>query len=241
MARTTFIPFVALVSMGVIALAGCSSSSGTAGTFGGLGTAGTAAANGGVGGGRNAITGTPTGAASGSAAAGEGWVLSAPNSVFGFPQVQPTAAELAKIKSRLAQSAAALGVSGTQVIAVYDDRPHGLYLVYAGYNGSGFDPARLRASYQTAPVTTDNGTIRMVINNVTVDPGPHGGTAGCDSVMGQSVIAVTESTSCAWMTTTTMGSLSPYPNQQHPNVTAEGPDVMAKAMRALRDQVEHRS
>lgn len=236
--------------MGVLALAGCGNSSGTVGAFGGVGNTGSTAAIGGqnaiAGSGGHSVaappatTGTSIGAAGGSTAGGGGWVLFAPKTVFGFPQIQPSASELAKIKTTLASSAAALDVTGTQVIAVYDDRPHGLYLVFAGYNGTGFDPARLQASYQTQPVTTENGAgDRITINNLTIDPGPHGGTAGCNSAMIQSQIGVTETTSCSWMTTTTLGSLFPVTNQQHPNVLAEGPDVMAKTMRDLRDQVEH--
>lgn len=243
MARMTFISFAGIVSMGVIALAGCGSSSGTVGPFAGVGTTGSAAA---IGGHSAAVppaaTGTSIGAASGSMAGGGGWVLSAPNSVFGFPQIQPSAAVLAHIQSQLAKGAAPLGVSGAQVIAVYDDRPHGLYLIFAGYNGSGFDPARMQAAYQTAPVTTEDATgDTMVINNLTIDPGPHGGTAGCNSVMEQTAVATTEATLCSWMTTTTMGSVSTYPNPEHPNVTAVGPDVMGKTMRDLRDQFEYRS
>lgn len=230
MARMNFVPFAGIVSIGVIALAGCGSSGSTTGLIGG-------------GGGSGGIGATSTAAAAGGAVAGAGsWVLSAPSSVFGFPQIQPSASALAKIKQDLERSAASLGVSGTQVIGVYDDRPHGLYLIFAGYNGHGFDPARLRAQYITAPVTTGDGTtFRMVINNITIDPGPHGGSAGCNSVMGQSAVGTTEATSCSWMTTTTTGSISTYTNMQHPNVTAVGPDVMGKAMRDLRDQVEHRS
>ena len=81
----------------------------------------------------------------------------------------------------------------------------------------------------------------MLVNNITIDPGPHGGAAGCNSVMGVSSVGTTEATTCDWMTTTTMGSVYTYPNLEHPNVTAVGPDVMGKAMRQLRDQVERRS
>ena len=180
--------------MGALALVGCSNSSGTVGALGGVGTTGSAAAAGG----QNAIagigshsaaappaaTGTSVGAAGGYTAGGGGWVLSAPKSVFGFPQIQPSASNLTKIKNTLASSAAAVGVTGTQVIAVYDDRPHGLYLIFAGYNGTGFDPARLQATYQTQPITTEDGAgDRITINNLTIDPGPHGGTAGCNSAM----------------------------------------------------------
>jgi hypothetical protein len=100
----------------------------------------------------------------------------------------------------------------------------------------------MQAAYQTAPATTEDGAGgRMVINNVTTDPGPHGGTAGCNSVMEQTAIATTEATLCSWMTTTTLGSISTYPNPEHPNVVSIDSDVMGKVMRDLREQVEHHS
>jgi hypothetical protein len=220
-----FIAIAGLIGIGAISLAGCSSASGTVGAFGGADTTGAPASG-----------GLSTKAVSG------GWVLSVPDSVFGFARIQPSTAVLDKIKGDLAKSTAPLGVSGTQVIAVYNDTTHGLFLVFAGYNGSGFDPARMRAAYQTTPVTTEDGTgARVVINNLTIDPGPHGGTAGCTSAMEQTAIATTEATLCSWMTTTTLGSISTFPNPDHPNVTAVGPDVMGKVKRDLRDQVEHRS
>lgn len=229
----TFIPFVGIISMGVIALTGCGSSSGTIGAFGGVSTTGTAAT---IGGHNTAAPRTATG----TAAMGEGWALSAPNSIFGFARIQPSAAILDKIQSELAKDTAPLGVSGTQVIAVYDDPTHDVYLIFAGYNGSGFDPARMQAAYQTLPITTDDGAgHRMVINNVTINPGPHGGTAGCNSVMEQTDIATTEGTLCSWMTTTTLGSITYYPKTDHKKVVSAGPDVMGKVMRDLRDQVEH--
>lgn len=241
MARMTFVPFAGIISMGVIALAGCGSSSGTIGTFGGVGSTGTTATVGG----QNTATppvarGTATGTATGTA--GEGWALSAPNSIFGFPRIQPSTTILDKIQSALAKEAAPLGVSGTQVVSVYDDQTHGLYLLFAGYNGSGFDPARLQAAYHAAPTTTEDGAgNKLVMAKVTIDPGPHGGAAGCDSAMEQTAIATTEGTSCIWMTTTTLGVIATYPNPAHPNVVSEGPDVMGKVMRDLRDQVEHHS
>ena len=168
-------------------------------------------------------------------------MLSAPNAIFGFAQIQPSAATLEKIRGELAKDAAPLGVTGTQVIAVYDDPTHDVYLIFAGYNGSGFDPARLEAAYQTLPVPTGDGAgDKMVINNVTIAPGTHGGSAGCNSTMVQTGIATTEGTLCSWMTSTTLGSITYYPKPDHQKVVAAGPDVIGKVMRDLRDQVEHR-
>lgn len=251
MARITFVSFVGIVGIAgsVIALGGCGSSSGTVGTFGGIGSPGSpgspgtsAAISGQSTAAAPPATGTAASSAGGSTAGGAGWVLSAPNTIFGFPQIKPSTTVLDKIQSELASSAGRLGVSGTQVIAVYDDQPHGLYVIFAGYNGSGFNPDRMQAAYQSAPVTTVDGTgNKLMIGNMTIDPGPHGGAAGCKSVMGQTTVATTEDTLCSWMTNTTLGSISTYPNLEHPNVTSIGPQTMAKVMRDLRDQVEHRS
>lgn len=240
MARMTLISFVGLVGMGALALTGCGSSSGTVGSLGKPGSPGTAGPVG-TSGSAAAATGAATlatGAAPGSA---DRWVLSAPSSVFGFPQIQPAPATLDKIKSLLAQHAAQLGVSGPQVIAVYDDPTHDVYVIFAGYNGSGFVPDKLKAVFDVLPVTTDDGAgDRVTINSMMIDPGPHGGTAGCSSSLGQSGQLAAESTACEWMTSTTLGVISYFPKPDHQKaVFGVGPDVMGKAMRELRDQVEH--
>ncbi|MEY9889829.1 hypothetical protein ABIA31_003486 [Catenulispora sp. MAP5-51] len=256
MTRMTFIPFVGITGISALALAGCGGSSGSIGAGGsnplsGIGqatttqlpaTIGTAPAGGGGSTGGSASAGG--GASASGDPAGGGWTLSAPSSVFGFAQIQPQASNLAKIQSELADSSAQLGVTGSaQVIAVYDDPTHDVYLIFAGYNGSGFDPAKLTAKFEKMPSTTDDGAgDRFTTNSVRTDPGPHGGTAGCSSVLGQAGALAAESTACEWMTSTTMGSISYYPkNDGQKMVFGTGPDVMGKVMRDLRNLVEHNS
>lgn len=238
MTRISFIPFVGIVGIGAVALAGCGSSSGT-GTFGvPVPTSiGTAAA---------AETAAPANDHQSSNPAhpgtGRNWALTAPDSLFGFQRIQPSADIVDKVKQDLATHSAAIGVSGTPVIAVYDDPTHDVYLILAGYNGSGYDPARMESAYQKLPVHTDDGAgDHIVVNDMTVDPGPHGGTAGCQSTLIETGDLAAEGTLCSWLTTTTLGSITYYPKPDHSRVvTGAGPEVMGKVMRDARDQVEHR-
>ncbi|MEY9932744.1 hypothetical protein ABH926_007395 [Catenulispora sp. GP43] len=264
MTRITFIPFVGIIGICTLALAGCGDSTGTTnGTGSGapsaLGVPPTAngAQSSGAQGNEtqgNETQSTSAGAGTGAGSSGGtsnaptlalgGWTLSAPNSVFGFAQIQPQASNLTKIRSELAASSAQLGVAGrTPVIAVYDDPTHDVYVIFAGYNGSGFDPAKLTAKFGKMPSTSDDGAgDRMTTNNVQTDPGPHGGTAGCSSVLDQSGALAAESTACEWMTSTTMGSVSYYPKGDNQKmVFGTGPEVMGKVMRDLRNLVEHNS
>lgn len=269
MTRIRFIPFIGIVSIGALALAGCGGGSGTTSLTGSplVPNQSTAAGNGGQSGGNNGgqnaagggagqigggmntagqnTAGLPRSApAAGGNPGGGGWVLSAPDSIFGFPKIQPRQASLAKIQSQLTTGAPALGVSGAQVIGVYDDTTHDVYLIVAGYNGSGFDPARLTAAFDKPPQSFDDGHgDRSVTTTVPIDAGPHGGTAGCRSDVAQTAggLAV-EFTLCAWMTSTTMGSVSYEPKLDGKAiVVGSGPDVMGKVMRGLRDLAEHQS
>jgi hypothetical protein len=175
--------------------------------------------------------------------AGGAWVLSAPSSVFGFHQIQPPDAMARNIQAELTKDTAPLGVTGTPILAVYDDPTHDVYLIFAGYNGAGFDPARLKPAVDVAPATTDDGAgDRWVTYSESIEPGPHGGAAGCKSVTAQVEAMAAESTGCLWMTSTTLGSISYYPKpDQQKLVFGAGPDVIGKVMRDLRDLVERRA
>lgn len=241
MTRIHFIPFVGIMGISAVALAGCSGSSGTTGSALAPSQSITAAGN------SNQST-APQPPATGTAPAagavpGGGWVLSAPKSIFGFAQIQPQAATIDKIQSGLAQGAAPLGVTGSQVIAVYDDPTHDVYLVFAGYNGSGFMPDKMKPVFDVAPLYTTDGTgDHLVENHVMIDAGPHGGLAGCVSSAIQSGGLAAESTICTWMTATTMGNISYYPKPDHQQmVIGTGPEVLGKVMRDLRPLVEHQS
>ena len=229
MTRISFVPLIGILSIGAVALAGCGSSTGTNGSQGTAVTPIGSAAS-------NTDGGSP-------AASSGNWVLSAPGSIFGFARIQPQAATLDKIQSELTKRAPALGVSGAPVIAVYDDPTHDVYLILAGYNGTGFEPGRMKSVFDVVPIHTSDGAgDHYTINSESIDPGAHGGAAGCASTLMQGGALAAESTTCVWLTSTTMGSISYYPKPDHRQmVFGTGPDVMGKVMRDLRDQVEHRA
>jgi hypothetical protein len=232
------------MGIGAVALAGCGSSSGTFGATApsSIGTA-AAAANNDQPSQQSSQQSSGQSPNSANAGAGQKWVITAPNTLFGFQQIQPSAAIVDKVQNDLATHSASIGVSGTPVIAVYDDPTHDVYLIFAGYNGGGFDPARMASAYQTLPVHTEDGAgDHVVINNMVIDPGAHGGSAGCQSTLIETGGLAAEGTLCSWLTTTTLGSITYYPKPDHlQTVTGTGPEVMGKVMRDLRDQVEHRA
>lgn len=177
-----------------------------------------------------------------SAPAGGNWVLSIPDSVMGLKRIQPPAATLKTAMSELQQAADPLGVANdSPVVGVYDDPQYDVYIVVAGYNGSGFDPAKLTAAQSMQPSFQNINGTRFTTNHVTIDPGDHGGTAGCTSTLGQSGAMAAESTGCAWMTTTTFGGVTyvPKPDLQQ-MVYGTGPEKLGPIMRDIRAQVEHR-
>ncbi|MEY9860013.1 hypothetical protein ABH935_005647 [Catenulispora sp. GAS73] len=241
MTRIHFIPFVGIIGISAVALAGCGGSSGTTGSAIAPSQSITAAGN------SNQSTAAQPSATGTAPAAGTvpggGWVLSAPKSIFGFAQIQPQAATLGTIQSELAKGAAPLGVTGSQVMAVYDDPAHDVYLIFAGYNGSGFVPDKMKPVFDVAPLYTTDGTgDHLVENHVMIDAGPHGGQAGCVSSAIQSGGLAAESTVCVWMTATTMGTVTYYPKPDHQQmVFGTGPEVLGKVMRDLRPLVEHQS
>ncbi|MBF9073706.1 hypothetical protein [Streptacidiphilus fuscans] len=170
-----------------------------------------------------------------------GWTLRMPSTVVGLRQTTLPSDAMAKINSTLQQDAAPLGVTGgTPLVAVYDDPQYDVYVIVAGYNGSGFDPAKLTTLVNVAPKFTEDGAgDRITTNSMPVDPGPHGGAAGCASEVLQNGDLATESTLCSWMTATTMGSVSYYPKPDHQQmVFGTGPDVIGKLTRDVRQAVE---
>ncbi|MEZ0108326.1 hypothetical protein ABH920_002324 [Catenulispora sp. EB89] len=170
------------------------------------------------------------------------WVLSAPDSVTGLKRVQPPAATLKTIMTTLQQAAGPLGVENDNpVVGVYDDPQYDVYIVVAGYNGTGFDPAKLTAAESVPPSFQDVNGTRFTNNHVTIDPGDHGGTAGCTSTLGQSGAMAAEATGCMWMTMTTFGGVTyvPKPDLQQ-MVYGIGPDKLGPIMRTIRAQVERR-
>lgn len=244
MARFSVLWHMTVTGVGTLMLAMLTGCGGTSGFVqSGPGSTGTAAADapsdGGPVPGTSAVApGTPAP----DAPAAPAWELTTPGSVFGFARIQPSGANLHKITDTLAESAAPLGVSGTPVVAVYDDPQHDVYIILAGYNGRGFDPAKLPPLFDVRPVFTNNGAgDRITMNSQTVDAGDHGGTAGCTSQVLQAGGLATEGTVCTWLTPTTMGTVSYYPKPDEKQmVFGAGPDVMGKVMRDMRDLVERR-
>ena len=230
---------MALSVMAIGAVAGCQSSSGSAAANPFKPTGGVQSS-----GGTTSAGTTSGGSTSGDTSGGastRNWVLSAPNSIAGLARYQPSSSMLQTINTDLQKGTAPLGVTGTPVISVYDDPKHDVYIIVAGVNGSGLDPKKLTAAFSAMPRTDVDGLgDRVTHNYVIIDPGDHGGTAGCASELIQGGSLAGESTICSWMTPTTFGSVSYYPKPDHKMmVVGTGPEVMGLAMRDVRAQVEH--
>ncbi|MCO5998528.1 hypothetical protein [Actinoallomurus rhizosphaericola] len=157
------------------------------------------------GGGPRASAGAPTRATAAPAAPAKAYVLTTPPRIGAYPRYRMTADQQRMLAQALAGQTRALGISGTQISAVYEDKADQLYAVFAGLNGSGFDPATLHAKLWRPPQTQVVGTARMTSSWEDTDPGPHGGAAICNQTLGQSGMIAAEGTSCSWMSTTTFG------------------------------------
>ena len=150
-----------------------------------------------------------------------GYVLSAPASVKGWQLTSPSSTTQQKMQQGLGQAEQAVGgVSGTPVMGLYDDTTDQDWLVFVGLNGS-FDPAKLATAAEAAPTfSTDALGDRMSTTWVsTVSAGPNGGQVDCQQTQivqaGLSTFAATglaaEGTACYWMTPTTFGVVTIYP------------------------------
>lgn len=237
---------------GVTLLAGCSSSSGTIGPFRMRPTSGTTA------GGNNMENGDDTapsarpqqssphtGAAAGDS--GPKWVISMPDSAVGDQKLPEDNAAVQKFETAFKTDMDALGVAGQRVHAVYDESKY-YYLVVWGINGEGFNPANLQNIYPKFP--TDGLPSGSTVEYPKVDPGPHGGDDQCteisfvqssDTAMGPITIE-SNSTSCMWMTTTTIGYINFIAKDPSDLSTPlqMTPAVVGPAMLKVRDAVEHR-
>lgn len=179
-----------------------------------------------------------SGAGSGNRA-GNGWTLTAPGAAAGLARFQPPAAEAAKLTQALDRTAEELGITGSTVEAVYDDPGQGGYLVFAGFNGSGYDPSALNRMAR-APGTRQDGTgDRITQDWQPTAAGDHGGQAGCQETMVQSGSLAVLSSSCLWLTATTFGLVTYYPNTGSDDFLTDTPAaVVAPLMRKVRDAVE---
>lgn len=170
------------------------------------------------------------------------WVLSTPVGIDGYPRYRPTASQQRAITQQVTADAAELGITGTQVSAVYEDRADLLYSVFAGVQGSGFDPTSLHSKLWQPPRTQDNGTARVTLSWEDTDPGPHGGAAICKQTLTQTGMLAVEATSCYWMSPSTFGEvfLIQDPHAQK-IVYDQSAATMGPLMRKLRAAVERHS
>ncbi|MEV7436097.1 hypothetical protein [Streptomyces griseoviridis] len=171
--------------------------------------------------------------------AGNGLTLTVPDSAAGLARFRPPAAPLAKLTGALDRTAAELGITGSAVEAVYDDPGQGGYLVFAGLNGSGYDPSALKRMDQV-PATRQDGTgDRITQDWQPTATGDHGGQAGCQETMIGSGGLAALSSSCLWLTPTTFGLVTYYPNTRSDHFLTNTPaGVVAPLMRKVRDAVE---
>ncbi|QMU70115.1 hypothetical protein [Streptacidiphilus sp. P02-A3a] len=178
-------------------------------------------------------------AAGGGRAGGGGWTLSAPGSAAGLARFQPPAAESAKLTQSLDRTAQELGLTGSTVEAVYADPAQGGYLVFAGLNGSGYTPSVLGRMAQV-PATRQDGTgDRITQDWQPTSAGDHGGQAGCQETMVQSGSLAVLSSACLWLTATTFGLVTYYPDTGSDDFLTNTPaGVVAPLMRQVRDAVE---
>ena len=185
-------------------------------------------------------TGSSGGSSGGSTTAGSGgWALTAPGSAAGLARFQPPADEAAKLTQALDRTAGELGITGSAVEAVYDDPAQGGYLVFAGFNGSGYDPSALDRMARV-PATRQDGTgDRITQDWQPTSAGDHGGRAGCQETMVQSGSLAVLSSSCLWLTPTTFGLVTYYPDTAGDDFLTNTPaTVVAPLMREVRDAVE---
>ncbi|GAA1253418.1 hypothetical protein GCM10009665_50110 [Kitasatospora nipponensis] len=174
------------------------------------------------------------------AAAGAAYRLGTPASAGGYAFHQPSEQSRRQLADAAQQSARQLGLSGTPVQALYDDPADNQWIVFIGYDGTGYDPAHLHAALWQQPVTRLDGTgDRVTVSWQDSDPGPHGGTAICRQELMRSGALAAENTACLWLTPTTFGEISFVPkgfsDRQLRGFTAA--DVGA-LMRTLRGDLE---
>ncbi len=133
----------------------------------------------------------------------------------------------------LSQAEAVVGgqLSGTPVLGLYDDSADQVWIAFVGLNGSGFDPGKLATAARALPKTeTDDLGDQMTVSWVTnVSGGPHGGQTECQQALAtqaglnpDDLAMVAMGSACFWMTPTTYGAVSIYPQAGSLNVPIEG-------------------
>ena len=216
MARTRGALITAVLASATAVLAGCSSNANTnvSSPLSGLST--------------SRATGGPSSSA-GPAADSTGtysaaYALSVPSSIAGWALTTPSPQVEEKMQQGLSQAEQSVGgLSGTPVTGLYNDAADQAWVVFVGVNSKGLDPDRLKQAALAAPVSTlDAIGDRLTTSWVTgVSAGPHAGAAECQQTVmiqaGMSTEAATglaaEGAACFWMTSTTFGVVTIYPQQ----------------------------
>ena len=172
----------------------------------------------------SALTTSSTAAPGARTAAATGYVLSTPSAIDGWALTTPTSSTEQQLRQGLSQAEQLVGEpAGTPVTGMYDDTADQMWVVFVGLNGSGFDPSRLATAAEAAPVSTmDAIGDRLSTSWVTgVSGGPHGGETDCQQTLeaqaGLSTYSATglatTGSACFWMTATTFGVVTVYPQQ----------------------------
>lgn len=142
------------------------------------------------------------------------YVLSTPSTIGKWTLTTPSATTQQKMQQGLSTAERTLGVSGgTPVMGLYDDSADQDWIVFLGLNGSGFDPAKLTAAADTPPQYDTDGTGDRVTTTwvPNLAAGPHAGHVDCNESVVQSGGLAAEGATCYWMTSTTAGVVTIYP------------------------------
>lgn len=195
---------LALLASGVAALAGCDNrNSATSSPPGGSTAVGSPTAG-------TAVTGASTTSAANAAS----YVLTTPAKIGGWALTTPSSSVLQKMQQGLTQAEQLVGVTGTPVLGLYDDPTDQAWVVFVGVNATGLDPSKLATAAEAIPVhTTDGVGDRLTTTWLPDEPGgPHGGQTDCnESVISADDGLATQGADCFWMTPTTFGVVTLYP------------------------------
>ncbi|MDI5962015.1 hypothetical protein POF50_018135 [Streptomyces sp. SL13] len=238
MPRSSLAAFaMALAAFAGAAVTGCSA--GGPASASGSGPAATASTAPGTAAARG--TGTAPGAAAATGRSGSAsWVLTAPATVDGLARFRPPADDLARLTASLDTLTTQLGITGSMVEAVYDDPAKNAYVVVAGLNGTGYDPAALDRLAKVPSTTDDGAGDRVTSDWSATDAGPHGGRAGCQETLVRSGWMASDASDCVWLTPTTFGLVTLYPKVDGGKLLDDAPaGVVGPVMRQVRAAVEH--
>lgn len=155
-------------------------------------------------------------------------VISNPPTAGGFSRTSVDAKVPQQYLSTYRDAFAPLGGKiDNLVFAGYDDTADHGTIALVGINGSGFDPSSLQA--KVASLSTSSGAWS------TTDPGANGGQAVCSPGRPED----NSGSSCAWMTSTSIGMISVNPKDETGGLPVVPESRLADIMRKIRPDVEH--